>query len=43
MFTSIKKKVARVVLVATITLIAAGVPVSQIIYAAECSGSGSCG
>ena len=43
MFTSIRQKIARVVLVATITLIAAGVPVSQIIYAADCAGSGSGG
>ena len=38
MFKSLNQKVARFILVATVALIAAGVPVAQIVQAADCAG-----
>ncbi len=44
MFTSAKKKIARTLLAVTVALIIAGVPVFQVLQAAECgAGSAGCG
>jgi len=43
MFTSIKGKVVRLLAVASLALIASGLPLVQIAQAAECAGSAVCG
>ena len=42
MFTSIRQKIARITLVAIVALITAGVPIVQIVSAADCAGSSAC-
>ncbi len=43
MFASIKKRINHVILAVTVALIASGVPVVQIVSAAECAGHGASG
>lgn len=43
MFTTIQRKVVRLLAVVSLTLIASGLPLIQIAQATECAGSMTCG